>query len=1206
MNEIPGIPVIKISISIRLIALFVFSVNLGYSQKIDLKFNQGHSAIDQVRMLEDGRIISASRVDGIRVWDKETGKELKALSDTSVHIQYHISNSGRYYASNVWNGDLLTVYELESQQEITRFVKTAYQENLHFLDGENLHIFDGKAHIFYSLDERKEIFRIRGSDDLHWNSDVAISDKYIYITSKSEGLVIFDRITGKRYTPISKDAAGNSFWKIKVVGDELLIKDNNVFSIYSTLDWEKKDEYSFEKEVTQTVFEYSGESQILLIGDLFGNLHKYDFKTKLDTIIQMDNKVYAIDIYGDIDELVACSTRRCNLLELSTFKLKQQFRGSQIRLSSTRFNSSNLIMTILNSNDSSASFYTLDLKSGQANSIDQMPLFNRYWSFGEFIETWDPHKDSVRLYDHRNKSLIKAFYAELGYDHVYSSSFDLVFNIDHSFIDDDRKTKATLLDLDNGTETVFEDRKFSEIKGVKFLEGNNKVLMQESFWIGSSRFYSIDLNDGKISKYGSPGLVYTDHKDLMVIYKKKESTLMISREDSVLMELHFDELGLSNLPKDPEEWLRNYLGNVEIVNNNYIKIFYSRGYGHQSSTGLYNILSGKLVYKIDHWNSEWNDLIVSPDEKYLVTVSDSKMRFWEFDNYDNLLFDLHFLEGGEWIAIDDKGLFDASTNAMRQAYFVIGGNEIIELEQLKERYFEPNLIQKKLGLADGNVRNIKGINELDLYPDLVLSHPKENNGKLRIDLINRGGGIGEIQILINGKEAIADARSSNVNPNADSLTVFYQIVGHPYIKPGTLNEIQVKVRNKDGYLSSRIKTMNYVTFSNEDGIEPSLFGVVVGASDYNGDALDLRYASKDATEFANALQITAEQYFDSENVSIHLLSTDLSNPNSRPTKQNIESVFQEISSVATPIDVLVLYVSGHGINYGGSDGDFYYLTLDASSGDLKDPVIRDNVSISSEEFTEYLKMVPALKQVMIIDACHSGQLAEDLMAARTDRPSSEIRAFERMKDRTGTYILAGSAADAVSYEASVYGQGLLTYSLLFGMKGAALREDKYVDVMGLFQFCADNVPKLAENIGGIQRPEVRVPYGGQSFDIGLATEETRNRIELPSPKPLFVRSSFQNDDTFNDDLRLSDEINTGLKEYSFTREGKVDLIYVDAVRYSEAYSLKGRYKKMQNGYSVDVRLFKGDNFIKKFDVTGEKQELPVLIIDLSREFLAEK
>lgn len=53
----------------------------------------------------------------------------------------------------------------------------------------------------------------------------------------------------------------------------------------------------------------------------------------------------------------------------------------------------------------------------------------------------------------------------------------------------------------------------------------------------------------------------------------------------------------------------------------------------------------------------------------------------------------------------------------------------------------------------------------------------------------------------------------------------------------------------------------------------------------------------------------------------------------------------------------------------------------------------------------------------------------------------------------------GSAAAAVSYEASQYGRGLLTYSLLQGMRGAALRDDAFVDVQRLFQYAADQVPQ---------------------------------------------------------------------------------------------------------------------------------------------------
>ena len=59
------------------------------------------------------------------------------------------------------------------------------------------------------------------------------------------------------------------------------------------------------------------------------------------------------------------------------------------------------------------------------------------------------------------------------------------------------------------------------------------------------------------------------------------------------------------------------------------------------------------------------------------------------------------------------------------------------------------------------------------------------------------------------------------------------------------------------------------------------------------------------------------------------------------------------------------------------------------------------------------------------------------LTEKRDVPGSQVRALERVKDRNGLHLLAGAAADASSYEASRYGQGLLTYSLLLGMTGPA-------------------------------------------------------------------------------------------------------------------------------------------------------------------------
>ena len=97
----------------------------------------------------------------------------------------------------------------------------------------------------------------------------------------------------------------------------------------------------------------------------------------------------------------------------------------------------------------------------------------------------------------------------------------------------------------------------------------------------------------------------------------------------------------------------------------------------------------------------------------------------------------------------------------------------------------------------------------------------------------------------------------------------------------------------------------------------------------------------------------------------------------------------------------------------------------------------------------YLREV---EQVLILDTCRSGRKVEKLTEKR-DVPGSQVRALERVKERTEVHVLAGCAADSVSYEASRYGQGILTYSLLLGMRGAKLRDRN--DRIGTIRFIFD-------------------------------------------------------------------------------------------------------------------------------------------------------
>jgi len=279
--------------------------------------------------------------------------------------------------------------------------------------------------------------------------------------------------------------------------------------------------------------------------------------------------------------------------------------------------------------------------------------------------------------------------------------------------------------------------------------------------------------------------------------------------------------------------------------------------------------------------------------------------------------------------------------------------------------------------------------------------------------------------------------------------------------------------------------------------------------------------------------------------------------------------------VAKANDIVIVTLAGHGVMTPASGldpGDYYYLTREAQSTDLTDPAVRSLWGVSSAELTEWTKAIKANKQVLVLDTCAAGGAVEKLIAPR-NLPGSHTIALERLKDRTGFHILAGSASDRVSYEASRYGQGLLTYALLSGLRGAALREGEYADVSTLFQYALDEVPKLAKGIGGIQKPLVASPRGS-SFDIGRLTNDDKKHVPLAQIRPLILRAEIQSED-FKDTLKLQARFNAYLREQNqSTARGA--LMFVDADEHPDGWKLRARYRKLAEGYLLEGVLFQGE------------------------------
>jgi hypothetical protein len=624
---------------------------------------------------------------------------------------------------------------------------------------------------------------------------------------------------------------------------------------------------------------------------------------------------------------------------------------------------------------------------------------------------------------------------------------------------------------------------------------------------------------------------------------------------------------------------------------------------------LWDAASGKEVRRFLGHSNEIKSMAFSPDGKQVLTGSgDSTARLWDTASGRELCRLLSFRDG-TWAVVDAVGRFDAANGGNVEGLHWVVGNEPIALKQLKERYYDPGLLAKYMGFRKEPLRNVEAFKDVKLYPSVEAEPLAACGTKLGLKLANRGGGIGKVQVFVNGRELIADARGPKFDVNDDTATMSVDLSG-AVVKPGEKNDVRVVTWNSEGYLSSRGLDIHWVPSGKKDAQLPDLHAIVVGVSDYASDGLKLRFPGKDAVDIAKALQLGGKRLFGAAKTHLTLLCEGGPAGTLPPTRANLEKAF-EAARKCRPNDVLVVYLAGHGIALQEQGQEIYcYLTKEARAVNqdaFRDPEVRRQSAITSTELTEWFKRIPALKQVLILDTCAAAAAASKLIEHR-DISADQIRAIDRLRDRTGFHVLMGCAADRVSYEASRYSQGVLTYALLQGMRGPGL-DGELVDVNKLFRYAEEEVPQLARDIGGIQKPLV-LTAKGNNFVVGQLLTEDKKLIPLSLVRPLLLRPVLQNADenVLDDDLGLMVRLRKRLSEATHAAArgpGGPAAVYVDADEMPAAVRPTGKYTV--KGKTVHVRLLlrrDGQTVGEPLEVDGTRNDLDALAERLATAILA--
>ena len=251
--------------------------------------------------------------------------------------------------------------------------------------------------------------------------------------------------------------------------------------------------------------------------------------------------------------------------------------------------------------------------------------------------------------------------------------------------------------------------------------------------------------------------------------------------------------------------------------------------------------------------------------------------------------------------------------------------------------------------------------------------------------------------------------------------------------------------------------------------KPKLYGVIVGVSAYRDPALNLRYAAKDAKDFAAALLSQKGGLY--REVELKLLT------DGGATTTEVKRALSWLErAVSSRDDVGLVFLAGHGVT--DEKNRYHFLTADADRDDLAGTAI-DGVAL--RERTRAL----AGKALVFLDTCHAGA------AMAGPRPPADINGVvnELSSAENGVVTFASSTGREVSQEDASWGNGAFTKALIEGLpasgrKGRAdLFNEGTITTAQLNAWLARRVKELTR---GSQSPVMVLPATIPDFPLFTA------------------------------------------------------------------------------------------------------------------------
>lgn len=525
-------------------------------------------------------------------------------------------------------------------------------------------------------------------------------------------------------------------------------------------------------------------------------------------------------------------------------------------------------------------------------------------------------------------------------------------------------------------------------------------------------------------------------------------------------------------------------------------------------------LKGRKICDLQGHTSDIFCVNESPDQKFIISSSrEGLIHFWERKNIGNPYqmkpsISIYFLSSDDWVIWTSEGYFTSTRSGakmlgLQQNYARNEASRFIPIEVFDFTYNRPDLVFQKLGINNPEL--------IALYWEAALkrlkksgfkSFPKFSTGNLpSISYVTQNqettldsfqvlfkafdeqGLIKSIRVLNQGVQIKQIKLKKNEKQTFDGSVYIPLVDGR--------NTIEIIAYTDSGFRSIGEKLI----INNVRKKQKTLYVMCVSVSNYKDESMQLNYAVKDGRDLMAKLISSAGSTFDK------IISDTLFNVT--VNKENIKKIKTKLTQLGTN-DAVIIYFSGHG--FLDKNKDFYYGTYNI---DKLNPEIE---GMAFSEIEDLFAGCKALKRLLVIDACHGGEVDKEENEIVENKKTNEtgtnnliayqpkgigfmntkinygsVTSFDVLQElfsngnnENGVEVIAASAGNSYAYESDEWKNGVFTYSLIQALTDTATDKngDGKWSIQEIKKYTSEMVFKLTN---GRQKPAMRQEVGSSDW-----------------------------------------------------------------------------------------------------------------------------